>query len=127
MADLDLTDLLEDPDFASVFDVIRQDVVIGANGRGAPTERRYQGIVGVVTPGDTGQILRGEDAATTSRVITVSSRYRFRGSGDGFVADDIFFDGVRYTVKAVKLWNHLGQGFTRVAAVSTNASDPEAY
>lgn len=126
MPRLDLNDLLTDPDFSSPFSVIRQSVTVGANGRATTVEEPIPDLVGVITPGDSGDLLRDDDRVTTSRVITVTTAFMLRGSGPNFIADDIVYDGGRYVVKAVKLWNRLGRGWTRAVAVSATTADPPA-
>lgn len=124
MADLDLSEIFSDPDLCDTFDVIRRSDAVDDRGRSSLTEQTISNIVGVVVPGDSGDLLRGDDKSTTSRMITISTMYRLRGSGEGFQPDVIFYDGIRFTVKAVKVWTRLGAGFVKAVAVSGNAADP---
>lgn len=124
MADLDLSEIFSDPDLCDTFDVIRRSDAVDSHGRSNITEQTTSNIVGVVVPGDAGDLLRGDDKSTTSRMITVSTMYRLRASGDGFQPDVIFYDGIRFTVKAVKVWTRLGAGFVKAVATSGNAADP---
>lgn len=124
MPGLDVTELLSDPDLCDVFDVYRRTETVGSNGRSTTTEAVTAGVVGVVTPGDSGDLLRKDDSQMTSRIITISTTFRLRASGDGFQPDVVLYDGVRFTVKAVKLWNRFGAGYIKAAATSMNAADP---
>lgn len=122
--DLDFSEILEDPDLSDVFDVKRRDMTVDeATGRGVLAERLHAGIIGVVTPGDTGELLREDDKAMTSRLITVTTKFRLRGTGDNFQPDLIFYDGITFTVKAVKVWTRMGTGFVKAVASSGNAED----
>ena len=124
MPDLDVTEILSDPDLADLFDVIRRTEVVGATGRSTLTEVTTVGVAGVVTPGDPGNLLRKDDSQMTSRVISISTTYRLRASGEGFQPDILLYDGVRYTVKATQLWTRFGAGFVNAVATSMNAADP---
>jgi hypothetical protein len=124
MADLDLSEILEDSDLASTFSVIRRAEAVGATGRATFTEAQTDGVIGVVTAGDPGKLLRKDDGQMTDNVITVSTSYKLRASGDNIQADVILFLGIRYTVSALKRWPQMGTGFVKAVAVSENASDP---
>lgn len=124
MPNIDLTDVIEDDDLSDLFDVRRRDLVVGDNGRGQVSERLHSNIVGIVTPGDPGNIMRKDDASVTSRVITITTKFRLRGTGENFQPDEVFYDGVVFTVKAVKLWNRLGSGFIKAVAESGASYDP---
>ena len=130
MALLDFSDIILDPDLNDTFSVIRQTEVVGDNGRAVITEAApVDNVIGVVTVGDPGNLLRAEDYSTTDNVITISTMYRLRATahidaGDVFVQPDIVvWNGARYTVKALKNWNRLGAGFVKAVAVSSRAAD----
>jgi len=123
--DLDFSELLDDPDFAGTFDVIRRvETISPLTGRSSTAETTESDIDGVVTPGDAGDLLRKDDSQMTSRIITVTTKYRLRASGDGFQPDIVLYDGIRFTVRAAKAWHKLGDGFIRAACVSERAADP---
>ena len=125
MADLDFSDVLVDSDLADTFDVHRRLEVVGTDGRATITEQPpVLGVLGIVVPGDPGNLLRKDDSQMTSRVITITTAFRLRASGATFQPDVVLYDGVRFTVKATKLWNRLGSGFIKAAAASENAYDP---
>lgn len=124
MALLDFTDLLGDEDLSSTFSVIRCTETPIGHGRAAITEVVTNNVVGIVTVGDPGGLLRAEDYSTTDNVITVSTAFLLRATAEGVQPDIILFDGIRYTIKALKRWGHIGQGFVKAVAVSSQAQDP---
>lgn len=123
MPDLDVTEILSDPDLADIFDVIRRSEVIGANGRPTLGSVKTEGVVGVVTPGDSGKLTRADDSAMSSNLITISTSFRLRAAGLGFQPDLVVYDGIQYTVTAVKRWQRFGAGWVKALAESENASD----
>lgn len=121
---LDVTEVLYDPDLGDVFDVIRRVETVGNDGRPTLVESTVADQCGIVTPGDTGKLLRKDDSQMTSRVISISTVFRLRASGDGFQPDIVLYDGVRFTVQAVQLFTRFGAGFVNAVATSSNAFDP---
>lgn len=124
MPELDVTEILSDPDLADTFSVVRRTETVGSNGRPTLTEVTTDNVVGVVTPGDPGNLTRTDDSAMASNLITISTTFRLRALGAGFQADVILYDGMRYTVKAMKRWQRFGAGWVKVVAESENAADP---
>lgn len=124
MARLDFTDVIEDEDLADTFDVVRRYETIDDQGRSNVSEQTYRNNVGSVVPGDPHELLRTDDGQMTGRGISVISRFRFRASGNGHQPDQIVHQGIRFTVKALTPWTHMGSGFVLVVAESEHAADP---
>lgn len=124
MPNLDFTDIIEDPDLADSFDVIRRPETVGADGRVQIQEIPFPGRLGSVVPGDPHEVMRNDDGAMTGLGISVISRFRFRGETQGFQPDVIIHHGIRFTVKKVVPWTHYGKGFVLAVAESQSASHP---
>jgi hypothetical protein len=124
MSTLDFSDILFDEELGTTFDVIRRNEVVSEQGRSVVDERTYNGIKGVIVPGDPGNIMRKDDSQMTGNVITVSTVFRLRPAGWGFQPDIVVHEGVRFTVKALKRWTNMGSGFVKAVAESQNAADP---
>lgn len=125
MPDLDVTEILEDPDFADVFTVKRRFSSVSADtGRSVVRERFYANIIGTVLAEDPSNQLRTDDSTSIPRNITVVTRFRMLGVGDAAQPDQIIYNGSTYTVQSVKGWNRFGAGFVKVFAQSQKASDP---
>ncbi len=125
MPRLDFTDIIEDPDLADNFDVARRsEVVDDQTGRSLLSETIIRNQVGSVVPGDPHDLVRTPEGQMTGNCISVISRFRFRASGNGYQPDMILYNGVRFTVKALKRWDRYGAGFLLVVAESEHAADP---
>lgn len=125
MPDLDVTEILEDPDFADVFVVKRRfSHVSETTGRAEVKERFYPNIIGTVLAEDPTNQLRTDSATVIPRNITVVTRFRLWGVGDAVQPDQIIHGGITYTVQSVKAWTRFGAGFVKVFAQSQQASDP---
>ena len=124
MADLDVTELLVDPDFVEMVTVTRRDEVVSAvTGRGTLVSTVFPNIVAFLITTDDDANVRKDDAQSTSRVINVVTEFRLRAAGAGIQPDVITYDGANYTVKALKPHTRWGAGFLKATAESMNAYD----
>ena len=108
MAQLDVTDILSDPDFVDALVCERIAQTIGDDGMatGATTILPFFGVV----TSNNGDVL--ERIATGERIkgsITIHTKFTLRDS-DG-TADIVQWRGRRYTVSSVNDYSHFGQGF----------------
>lgn len=123
MANLDISELFDDPDFASSFDVKRRQEVVGTNGRATTTDTLHEGITGSVWPSEPSNQQRTEDYETSFRVIEIATSFRLRAASTGFKADIVIWEGIEYTVKAVKNFTRYGSGFVHATAESVASTD----
>jgi hypothetical protein len=104
--------------------VRRIETIDEATGRPSISESTYRNQVGSVVPGDPHNVVRTPEGQMTGRTISVISRFRFRGAGDGHQPDHVVHQGVRFTVNALVPWTHFGAGFVLAVAQSQSAADP---
>lgn len=110
MAQLDVTDIVLDPDFIDRLQCERQTQVIGDDGIATSTTQLIT-FVGVVTNDSGDKLKRGAAGERVSGNITVHSRTKLIAGADGIPADIVNFNGRRYTVSAVSDYSHFGRGF----------------
>ena len=112
MANLDVTEILCDPDFMDQLVCIRYSQTVDIHGRAANASTSIP-FYGVATSNQ-GDVL--ERIATGERIkgsITIHSMFLLRdGSGQGQTADEVQFNGQTYTVSNVNSYSHFGAGFT---------------
>lgn len=124
MADLDVSEVLFDPDLADMFDVIRNREVVNDQGRSETQETRYRNIIGVVTSQSPADLLKRDDGQMMPRKCSVVTAFRLRGPGAGFQPDDIVLEGIRFTVTEILPFSRFGSGFVEATITSMNASNP---
>lgn len=124
MADIDVSEVLFDPDLADMFDVVRKEETVNEQGRSTIKERRYQDIVGVITAQSPAELLRRDDGQMMPRKYVVVTVFRLQGPGKGYQPDDIWLDGQRFTVTEVLPYSRFGSGFVEAIVTSMNASNP---
>lgn len=109
---LDVSDILDDPDFATAFHVVRVTETVGDNGRPVRTEALIPAY-GVITQGSGDVLERRSDFRAISGNITVHTKFELLVSDTtrNRDADLIQWNGRRYTVAAISDWSDYGTGF----------------
>ncbi|MDI2595020.1 hypothetical protein POF45_26880 [Pseudomonas sp. 681] len=111
MAQLDVTDVLLDPDFMDTgLACKRQVLAVGDNGRATSTETNIA-FAGVVTSdkGDILERLAGGERKKGS--ITVHTIFALTAGDGDTTADIVTWRGKTYTVSNVNDYQHFGRGF----------------
>lgn len=130
MPDLDVSELLSDPDFAEFLTVERRTEMVGANGRA----RKVPTIitpkpVGVVLPVDTAiggnAMERNPDEQHRGAALEIHTRFRLRGPAPGGEPDVIIRDGNRFVVTIVNDYSRFGRGFMKIECSSMESIDEE--
>lgn len=110
----DVSDVLDDPDFADVFDVIRNLKTTSERGRTVLTpEPIAQNVVGVVQPSSSLNLQRLAEATRESGSITIWTRY---GLSDGDGTEDahiVVWHNSHWVVRQVDDWSRYGSGYLK--------------
>ena len=114
MPNLDVSEVLSDPDFATTVTVIRTTQTVGSNGRAAAAEQSFHYIDAVVTIATGEQLARLPDERRSSSGITIHTTFRLQASTDAIDADRVQWGGDEYTVGLVDDWSSFGH----VAAIA---------
>ena len=111
MPNIDVTEVLSDPDFCtSGLVCTRAAQTVSAAGLGTltPTTIKFTGVV----TSDKGAVL--ERLAAGERIedsITIHSKFRLRSGSLGYTADVVTWNGAQYTVSTVNDYSTYGVGF----------------
>lgn len=112
---LDVSDILDDPDFADTFDVIRTHVSVGNDGVAVATTETLIGVVGVITAGLGDVLRRRAEGEQITGSITVHSQVPLVPGEAGQTADIVVYpsgSANRYTVAVTSDYSRYGAGFT---------------
>ena len=114
MPELDVNDVLTDPEFWDRLVCIRTTQTVGINGvaQGSAQNMNFYGVV----TSDRGLMLNREAAG--SRIegsITVVTKFRLQDGSTvkGLAADIVAWDGRQYTVVHIDPYSRYGQGFVQ--------------
>lgn len=116
MALLDVSDILDDPDFVDSVTLCRSAVVTGENGRSTAT-RIETTIIGVVTQGGGDDLDRTGDAQKIKGSITVHTVSELSAGSPTAAPDEVVWQGRRYIVDSVADWSNLGAGYWAASCV----------
>lgn len=119
---LDVSDVLDDPDFNQSITVTR--TMKGTDDRGeTTTQQKAYTVPAVVAPITANELMRLPDAERLSGGCTVYSRFPlFSGQGD-YTADRITDNGSQFVVISVDDWGAFGDGFTVARCALLNMRD----
>jgi hypothetical protein len=115
MANLNVSDVLDDPDFNSMFQVARRLRGVGDDGRSAVTETILT-LNGVVQPMNSRDLERLAQGDRLNGGITVWCREPLITAGESHLADEILWGGSRYQVVLCNVWEY-GEGYRQIQAL----------
>lgn len=110
---LDVSEVLADPDFNEVLNVIRRQQTIDMHGRAVLTETTFTPY-GVVTSGNPDPLLRTVDYEAEKNTIRVHTTFVLIGVQNGvtdYQPDVILWNGNRYLVNKTWDYSKYGAGF----------------
>lgn len=111
MPNLDVSELLYDPDFATTFDVIRSTQAVDIHGMASNAQVATFGVVGVVTANDDISLLRTPEGERLNGSITIHTTFRLTNGSGATDADVVVWNGRQYIVTSVGDWGQFGAGF----------------
>ena len=97
MADLDVTDVLDDPDFKSSFVVIRRESTT-VDGYTSEIDMDPITTEGVVYPAGGSKLVRKPDGEMTVADISIITKYPLSSGDSTYAADIVVIKGVSYTI-----------------------------
>lgn len=116
MPDLDVTEILTDPDLADMVTVRRRAEVINSFGETSVTTEVFADVIAVITTQSAGELIRRDDGQSQPRKISVVTMFRLRAASPGYQPDEIDVDGSTFTVTEVLPYTRFGEGFVEVIA-----------
>lgn len=119
MALQDVSDNLDDPDFASTFDVFRAVESVSDKGRASATaisDPLDKGVRGVVVPAGSLELQRLADGERNRGAINIWTRYRLSDGKGAEEAHIVVWSNNHYVVVAVDDYTAFGSGFVKATA-----------
>lgn len=116
MANVDVSFLVTDPDFADPIKVIRKTQSLNDYGEAVYTEKTYS-LTGVVQP-ITGEALeRLPEGARQNGAVTVWTQFEFQTQATGGHADTLIWKGKRWQALSNAPWTNFGNGYTETICI----------
>lgn len=113
---LDVSDVLDDPDFQTQITLLRTAVTGMERGRDVKANTSAT-MLAVVQPATSADLQRLPDASINQGAITIWARFASATDGPTTKADKVEWRGDTYTVMTVDDWGEFGSGYFRAIAV----------
>lgn len=121
MANIDVSDVLLDPDFINDVTLIHRTTTVNDFGKNELTETEIQ-TVGSVQPASYKQLQRLPDALRAADVRAFWIKAEILSDGDSQYPDIILFGGSRYQVQTIEPWLNWGAGWNMGTCVKEKPS-----
>lgn len=120
---VDVSELMDDPDFVSPDPVtlIRRSSVVNGFGENVLAET-VTPITAIIQAGPGDMLERLPDEAKLTRMIRIWTRTVLQAESPGGYADMITWQGARWSLMPVQYWGNWGQGFTQALATYEGVS-----
>jgi hypothetical protein len=113
MANVDVTDIVNDPDLTDSFKVVRSVEVVDDNGRAQMQPQTYP-VFGVVQPASGRTLELMPEATRTSENIEIWTTFGIQEASDQTAADEIIWKNRHYVVTHVDPFDNWGAGYVHV-------------
>lgn len=123
MAQIDVSDLLLDPDFVDTVWLVHRSVVINSQGENVITDAAPVVTVGSVQPASNKQLQRLPEALRSSDVRAFYIKARILNDGSTTYPDIIVFNSRRFQVQSIEDWQNFGQGWSMGTCVAEVISE----
>jgi len=122
MAEIDVSELLTDPDFVDDLQVIRRSATVNSRGENVVTEPTTISTVGSVQPAPAKAVQRLPEALRVSDVRAFFINLPIIQDGDSSYPDIIVYGGKRYQVITAAPWLNFGEGWNEGICVAEKPS-----
>jgi hypothetical protein len=122
MANIDVSELLTDPDFTSSASLIRRLRAVNDYGENVLTESVPETITVVIQPGKGADLERLPESARLHEVISVWYKGVLNCEAQSGYSDVLIWRGLRFQVMACESFLNYGLGYTKALCVLERAS-----
>jgi hypothetical protein len=116
MANIDVTELLTDPDFVDDITIVRRTSAVNDDGINVITETQLKAVASVQS-GDNDLVNRLPDGIRVSDTITIYTKTEIITSKTGGYPDIVIWNNQRHQVIGVTPWGNYGKGWYRADCV----------
>lgn len=112
MAAIDVSELMDDPDFGDNIVLYRRFQTVDTHGETVITPTTVN-LIAIVQAGNGETLKRNPEYAVMEDWITIYAIYHFKADGEGYYPDKITWNARNYLVKTVTDYSNWGAGYTR--------------
>jgi hypothetical protein len=108
---IDVDELLVDPDFTQLVDIITSIETVNSGGLAVRTLKTDSGVVAIVQSNGGEKLIRLADGSRISDAINIWCRHSLHAATAKTAADIVVWEGQRYVVKVSNDWSQYGIGW----------------
>jgi hypothetical protein len=125
MPDIDVSDLLFDPDVVECGGVTvqRRQEIVDSHGRLTLQIATFSNVIASVIPIADAPMIRGPEQQTLPQLIEVHTTFRLQGIASGFQPDIVVWNGTPFVVNKVQNFSKYGGGFVQADCSSISNID----
>lgn len=127
MATLDVSGIIDDPEFADEVIVVRRATIVDEFGLAQPSEEIYSSVIAVVTPASGESIDKLPEALRASGAMECFTRFRLMGPSEGGPGDEIQWQGETYFIGNLDRYLNFGEGFCHAVLIRKEIADNAQY
>ena len=124
---LDLSELMDDPDFSHSFEVVRERVTANDRGRPDVAQESFP-AVGSIQPAPASSTENLPEGTILGGAIDIYTRFILTDGSldDDLIADTVIYKNIRFTVMSVSDYSDWGQGWVKATAVLSQQQKGDA-
>jgi hypothetical protein len=124
MASIDVSFVLDDPQFADQFQVLRNQQIVDQHGRTQVAGSASPVITGVVQPGSGATLRLLPDLANVAAALEIWTRFRLQTASDTTEADVVVWKNRSYRVVALQDFTNYGGGYVHAVCEMIEVKQP---
>lgn len=121
MALIDVSSLMNDPDFVNKFTIIRRSSRVNTFGENELYDT-YVSAIGSIQAGNGDTLLRLPEAARKQNAMTIYTKTELRSDECGGYSDIILWKNQRFQVLVISPWSNFGEGWYMCDCIMEAAS-----
>lgn len=112
MAQLDVTEILDDPMLTDTFTVVRRSLAVGEDGRAmSPGGMQVPDVVGSVQYEPDSRTNKDEAGQYSAKNLKIFTRFHLYKASENYAPDHIIWNGELFEILDVQSYANYGQGF----------------
>lgn len=123
MPTLDMSEVLESPEFLDYVTVFRETGEVNEFGEYATVSKPFKRVPMVITAGSKNDLEMGENFTSMPRSFNIVTKFRLQGPSPGVHPDKILHMGNMHKVTNVEPYVRYGRGFVQATMESIKALD----
>jgi hypothetical protein len=125
MANIDVTEIFDDPDFMDEIEVRRPSTAVNADGVMQTTATRFAGVLASVQPASGKALMFLPEAQRTQGALQIWTKFQLIAATPAGSGDYVLWQGQTYLIEVILPWSNYGAGFCSAVMMRKEVSPNE--